>query len=223
MNKLYTKPEEAVELLRNLLNFELKERESIGRDFHGKKSELAVIGLLLDRIDKDAELGKFKVHSIREPRKILSANMNALGKVSRDIYPKAVNFMGLTSSIKQLVSEVLAEYGLEIQITISVPNSIQIDTFLEVGIYLLCADLFELFKLLGNTCIFFKIKTKENKLEIEIDSLEPGNNDIHNIKAVEKLKIIKGRLIWHNAFVFTETNWKNYIKLSFDVASGCPQ
>ncbi len=215
MSKLYSKPEEAIELLKNLLNFDLADREAIAREFHGKKSDLAVISMLLQKIDLDTNEGKFKPESIKQPIEILSGNIEELRKVSYNIYPKLINFIGLISGLKHLATNSQKEFGLEIRFDSKIIQRVEIEKLKEIAIYKICIDLIEYFALLKNSTILLSVNVKKNLLEICLEGLEKKISSDEKIK--EKLNIIKGRLIWQNCVVLPETHWENHIKLNFEL------
>jgi signal transduction histidine kinase len=217
MRQQIKNPEKIIELLINLLDKEQKERETISADFHGKKSDLLIINWLLAAIDKDAEQGKFNPDSLKEPQKMLSAAMEDMRQISYEIFPKMVHMSGLHVGLKQMVLDGLLKYGLEIDYTTNLKERLPTKKSKEAAIYRICIDLLEYFQLQGNSEIGLEVTLTNNILTLMMVGLTIKNSMHPKSEIDEKLNIAKARLIWQHAIVDAETNWKNLIKVSFNL------
>jgi len=215
MVKIYNNSEDAIELLRALLDADLAERASIERDLHGEKSDLAMINILLSVIEQDALKGNFNPETIKQPAAVLSEKLDGLRNVSRQIFPKVVYWMGLISGLTKL-TENTGDLGVKFKFSSSVTERLKTDPMKEVSGYLICLNIIEYFALSGETEVFLDAKLDKDKLFLEFKVA--GYKIENESPYIQKLNLVKARLIWQKITVLPGTDWKTSIKLAFNLS-----
>lgn len=207
-----------IELLKHLLDEQLRLRSDMARELHTKKSGLLVAGLALYAMQKKDSAGKFTAE-LNDIKNTLNTFINEIAPLNAAIYPTVVNIMGLQNALALFVDQSLQNQGAKIYYTCFAGKLPNVEKIKEVVIYQLITETAEYLYLSACTNIGIHLELRKKTLMVEVTANPATKKTKPNKALAQKLVLIKALLAWQGLTALAPaTNWTD--TFVFNIALG---
>lgn len=204
-----------IALYEHLLLEEHREREQIAGLFHGKKSALSVVILILSRLQGTANKTA-ETDALNETIRIQSIALDELYSVYIDIFPPVQKLAGLNNAFPH--SKKRGNLWPDIQVSseqMPIPD-ITISDYLHALVFKVCLGWFAYFKALGHSALDFHSSFDDPKQITLVVAATEKNGILQNQSYIDyKRNTLEAWMLLCRVKIGVQTNWKDIAVFTF--------